>query len=59
MIDTSSAKIREKYAKKAGEMKEWRSKIFGSVGVDHIDISTGRSYLDEFIKFFHMRKRRL
>jgi uncharacterized protein (DUF58 family) len=59
MIDTSSAKIRENYAKKAAEMKEWRSKIFGSVGVDHIDISTGRSYLDEFIKFFRMRKRRL
>lgn len=59
MIDTSSAKIREMYGKKAREMREERAKAFGSVGVDHIDISTDRAYIDEFIKFFRMRKRRM
>ena len=59
IIDTSSAKVRELYAKKARQMKEARTKLFGSVGVDHIDISTDKNYLDEFIKFFRMRKRRL
>lgn len=59
MIDTSSAKIRDRYGKKAREMREERAKAFGSVGVDHIDISTDRAYIDEFIKFFRMRKRRM
>ena len=59
VVDTSSAKVREKYAKGAREMRAERAKIFGSAGVDHIDISTDKPYLDEFIKFFRMRKRRL
>lgn len=59
MIDTSSSKIRERYVKKAREIREERAKAFGSVGVDHIDISTDRAYIDEFIKFFRMRKRRM
>lgn len=59
LIDTSSSKIREKYARKAKDMRNERTKLFGSVGVDHIDISTDKSYIEEFIKFFRMRKRRI
>ena len=59
MIDTASAKVREKYANRAGQLRDERTKLFGSVGVDHIDISTDRSYIEEFIKFFRMRKRRM
>lgn len=59
MIDTASAKVRERYAKKSAQMHDERSKLFGSVGVDHIDISTDKPYLNEFIKFFRMRKRRI
>ncbi|MDP3792057.1 MAG: DUF58 domain-containing protein [Candidatus Omnitrophota bacterium] len=59
VIDTSSAKVREKYAKKASQMQSERTRLFGSVGVDHIDISTDKSYIEEFIKFFRMRKRRM
>ena len=59
MVDTSNPKIRQNYEKKAHEMTDARAKLFGSVGVDHIDISTDRSYLDEFIKFFRVRKKRL
>jgi uncharacterized protein (DUF58 family) len=59
LIDTSSAKVRRSYADKSGRLREERKKVFGSVGVDHIDISTDRSYVEEFIKFFRMRKRRI
>lgn len=59
IVDTSSAKVRERYARTARSMSEGRVKIFGSVGVDHIDISTDKSYIEEFIKFFRMRKRRM
>lgn len=58
-IDTSSEKVRTGYAKKASTIHRERAEIFGSVGVDHIDISTDKSYLEAFIKFFKMRKRRI
>ena len=58
-IDTSSEKVRARYVKKASEMHRERAEIFGSVGVDHIDISTDKSYIEAFIKFFKMRKRRI
>ena len=58
-VDTSSEKVRAGYAKNASAMHKDRAEIFGSVGVDHIDISTDRSYVDAFIKFFKMRKRRI
>ena len=58
-IDTSSEKVRARYAKKASDIHKERAEIFGSVGVDHIDISTDKPYLEAFIKFFKMRKRRI
>jgi len=59
LIDTSSSKVRKTYADKSGRLREERKSVFGSVGVDHIDISTDKSYVEEFIKFFRMRKKRI
>jgi uncharacterized protein (DUF58 family) len=59
LVDTSSAKLREVYAKRAQTMMEERVKLFNSVDVDHIDIRTDRPYTDELIKFFRMRKKRI
>ena len=58
-IDTSSEKVRARYAKGASAIHKERGEIFGSVGVDHIDISTDKPYIEAFIKFFKMRKRRI
>ena len=58
-IDTSSEKVRARYAKGASAIHKECAEIFGSVGVDHIDISTDKSYIEAFIKFFKMRKRRI
>ncbi len=58
-VDTSSEKVRGRYEKKASEIHKDRDETFGSVGVDHIDISTDKSYIEAFIKFFKMRKRRI
>lgn len=58
-IDTSSARVRSMYESKAKKAAEDRLRLFGSIGVDHIDIWTDRPYIDEFRKFFRMRKRRL
>ncbi|MBN2453150.1 MAG: DUF58 domain-containing protein [Candidatus Omnitrophica bacterium] len=59
LVDTSSAKVRRLYSEKAASKIEGRSRMFGSIGVDHIDIRTDKPYLDELIKFFAMRKRRM
>jgi Uncharacterized conserved protein (some members contain a von Willebrand factor type A (vWA) domain) len=58
-IDTSSKKVRDKFASRSSAIHKERAEIFGSVGVDHIDITTDKSYIEAFIKFFKMRKRRI
>lgn len=59
LIDTSSARVRQTYAAKSRNRVEERSRLFGSINVDHIDIWTDKPYIEEFIKFFRMRKRRI
>ncbi len=58
-VDTSSARLRELYESRAKKRLDERSRLFGSVDVDHIDIRTDRTYIEEFTKFFKMRKRRM
>ena len=59
MVDTSNARIRADYASKFKTLQEERARLFGSINLDHIDIRTDRPYIEEFIKFFKMRKRRI
>lgn len=58
LIDTSSEKLRERYSSKSRNIIEERSKLFGSINVDHIDIRTDKPYIEELIKFFRKRERR-
>ena len=58
MVDTANQKIRHDYAARSRRMIEHRAHIFGSIGVDHIDIRTDKPYIEELIKFFKMRRRR-
>ena len=59
LIDTGDRVLREKYAARSAAMVEERSKIFSSVNADHIDIRTDKPYIEEFIKFFKKRKKRI
>jgi len=59
IIDTSNESIRNKYFSKSRETIESRRRLFNSVNVDHIDIFTNRPYVEEFIKFFQVRKKRI
>ena len=58
MVDTSNSGIRNAYSAKSRKLVEERSRLFASVGMDHIDIRTDKSYIEEFIKFFRMRRKR-
>jgi len=59
LVDTSSAALREKFLAKSRMITNERSKVFSSISVDHIDIATDKPYIEEFIKFFAMRKKRM
>ena len=59
LVDTSNEKVREKYSARSRMMIEERKKVFSSVSVDHMDIRTDKSYIEEFIKFFKKRKKRI
>jgi uncharacterized protein (DUF58 family) len=58
MVDTSSGRTRNAYSAKSRKLTEERSRLFASVGMDHIDIRTDKPYIEEFIKFFRMRRKR-
>lgn len=59
MIDTSDARTRESYRKKALEAVERRKESFTAAKVDSIDIKTDKSYIDPLVRFFKMRERRI
>lgn len=59
LVDTSNDALREKYRSRSAAMIENRGKVFSSVNMDHIDISTDKPYIEEFIKFFKKRKKRI
>jgi uncharacterized protein (DUF58 family) len=58
MLDTSNALLRQRYASRSRALGEERSHLFSSINMDHIDVRTDRSYIEEFVKFFKSRKRR-
>jgi uncharacterized protein (DUF58 family) len=58
MID-SSGKAFGKFYRKQNQLKaEKLSQLFRSINVDSIDIATDRPYINDLVKFFHMRHRR-
>jgi uncharacterized protein (DUF58 family) len=59
LVDSSNDVVRRKYSAKSRAMIEARGKIFSAVSMDHIDIRTDKPYIEEFIKFFKKRKKRV
>ncbi|MFA6321621.1 MAG: DUF58 domain-containing protein [Candidatus Omnitrophota bacterium] len=59
LVDTASKAVREKFSAKSRNMIDERSRVFSAVSIDHIDISTDKPYVEELIKFFKKRKKRI
>jgi uncharacterized protein (DUF58 family) len=59
VIDTSSKRVRRQYHSKALNMIKTRSRLFDSIGIDHIDISTEVPYTKALVSFFAERRQRL
>ncbi len=59
VIDTTDKRIREQYRNEAEKRIQARERLFRSVGMDHIFISTHVPYANELMKFFFKRRKRL
>ncbi len=57
-MDTADDSLRKEFAKQRLAFLDARSKAFRSIGVDSINISTDKPYMDPLIIFFRMRARR-
>ena len=58
LVDTSSASVRRRFAKKAVEEGEELSRFFLKTGIDTMPISTDRPYAEEVKRLFKKRARR-
>ncbi len=58
LIDTGSAAFRKQYETLGSERQGRLRALFRSMGVDHIEVYTGRDYVFDLVKFFRTRERR-
>jgi len=58
LVDSSDAAVRRQYEKVNGERVSRRERLFRSIGIDVIEVSTQVPYADEIIKFFKKRQKR-
>ena len=59
IIDTSNERLRREYHDKAIALIKDRDRLFESIGIDHIDISTDVPYTKALVSFFAQRRHRL
>ena len=57
-VDSNDGKLRNMFNLQSIKEREEMSRLFKSMDVDHIDISTDQSYIEPLIRFFHMRAKR-
>jgi uncharacterized protein (DUF58 family) len=58
LIDTSSAAVRRRYERLGREQADRFRELFASMGVDQIDVMTGKDYIPKLVHFFRTRERR-
>jgi len=59
LVDFGDAGVREVFATHARHMAETRRRMFRSLGVDAVEISTRISYVEPLMRFFKMRARKM
>jgi len=51
VLDTSNKRLRQEYHTKAVSLIKNRSRLFDTIGIDHIDISTDVPYTKALVSF--------
>lgn len=58
VVDTSSRKFREQYSDTAATRFDELNGMLQTINVDCISINTDKPYIQDLVRFFHMRHRR-
>lgn len=58
LVDTSSKKFRNQYSSKTAQRFDELKNMLRTINVDCISISTDKPYIQDLVRFFHMRHRR-
>jgi uncharacterized protein (DUF58 family) len=58
LIDTTSRKLRNQYSSTSAERFDELKNMLRTINVDCIDINTDKPYVQDLVRFFHMRHRR-
>ena len=58
LVDTSDRSVREAFAAKAAEEEEALLRFFNRSGIDHLSLSTDKSYINEIRALFKRRARK-
>lgn len=58
LVDTSSRRFRNQYSNKSSRRFSELKNMFKLINVDCISISTDKPYIQDLVRFFHMRHRR-
>lgn len=58
LIDTGSARVRERYAEAQRERREARKQLMQRNEIDMIELRTGQPYAKDLVRFFRRRARR-
>jgi uncharacterized protein (DUF58 family) len=59
LVDTNSKQVRDQYAAAARQRRQLLRQVMRSARVDFVEVSTDGGHLDELIRFFKLRERRL
>ena len=55
LLDTSDGYTRETFEQQFRDRRDTRDRLFRSIGVDAIDVTTAEPYVDPLMRFFKMR----
>ncbi len=58
VLDTSDASLREAFARRRATEREKLLKLFRSSDMDSVEVSTGRPYEKDLLRFFRLRERK-
>jgi uncharacterized protein (DUF58 family) len=58
LVDTSSRRFRKQYSNRSARRFDELKNMFKLINVDCISINTDRPYIQDLVRFFHMRHRR-
>ena len=58
LLDTSSRRAREDYSRAARAREAELAALFSRAGIDRVELSTARPFIQDLVRYFQLRERR-